>query len=471
MKKNCKALDNLFMWDYNIMLKDKKERIGRKMTIDDLYAGVRCEECGKFHRMTVDKILIGKGVLNKLPELMRRYCVGKVFMLADKNTYRVAGERVESLLALRDIEIVKYIYEDDRVVPDEHSVGRAFMRIPNDCDIFIAVGSGVINDIGKLVGAVSGKKYMVIATAPSMDGYASALSSMERDGMKVSIPTGAPTAIIGDVDILKEAPEQMLRAGIGDMLAKYVSICEWRLGSLICGEYDCEAIADMVRDSLRRCVDNAEGLMARDDAAIAAVFEGLVIAGISMSCAGMSRPASGVEHYISHIWDMRGLEFGTPVDFHGIQCAIGTVIALRKYEELLRLPTPDMKAAREYAKGFDYGAWSEKLRGFLGNAAEAMIRLEKSEGKYDPDAHAGRLEIIMTYWDHIRRAIEDELPRASDVERLLGIIGAPRYPSDINIDEELVPMTLCATRDIRDKYTLSRLVWDLGLTERLFGEV
>ena len=52
-----------------------------------------------------------------------------------------------------------------------------------------------------------------------------------------------------------------------------------------------------------------------------AVFDGLVIGGIAMAYAGVSHPASGVEHYFSHVWDMRGLEFGTKVDLHGIQCA------------------------------------------------------------------------------------------------------------------------------------------------------
>ena len=103
------------------------------------------------------------------------------------------------------------------------------------------------------------------------------------------------------------------------MLAKYVSICEWRIANLITGEYYCETIAQMVRTALKKCVDNAEGLLKRDEEAIKAVFEGLIIGGVAMSYAGVSRPASGVEHYFSHVWDMRALEFGTNMDLHGIQ--------------------------------------------------------------------------------------------------------------------------------------------------------
>lgn len=65
--------------------------------------------------------------------------------------------------------------------------------------------------------------------------------------------------------------------------------------------------------------------MKGDKKAVTAVFEGLILCGAAMKFAGVSRPASGIEHYLSHIWDMRGVEFGTPVELHGIQCAVGTL--------------------------------------------------------------------------------------------------------------------------------------------------
>lgn len=34
---------------------------------------------------------------------------------------------------------------------------------------------------------------------------------------------------------------------------------------------------------------------------------------------------------------------------------------------------------------------------------------------------------------------------------------------EIGVDEALLPMIFGATKDIRDKYVLSRLAWDLGM--------
>lgn len=94
------------------------------------------------------------------------------------------------------------------------------------------------------------------------------------------------------------------------MLAKYISICEWRLSHEINGEYYCPQVAQLVRNSLQTCVAHADGLAARDPEAVQHVMEGLVLSGLAMGFAGVTRPASGMEHYFSHLWDMRALEFG-----------------------------------------------------------------------------------------------------------------------------------------------------------------
>lgn len=420
--------------------------------------------CGKTHRAGPDDVIVGKGVIARLPELAARYGAKKIFLLADENTYAAAGKRVEEILRGAGIAVSRYLFGKEPVKPDERAVGAAVLHFDASCDRIIGVGSGVINDIGKLLAKTAKRPYLIVGTAPSMDGYASASSSMERDGLKVSVPSVCPNVILGDTDVLKKAPMRMLWAGLGDMIAKYVSIAEWRISHLINGEYYCETVASLVRAARDLCVRHADGLLRRDEEAVGAVFEGLVIGGLAMNYAGVSRPASGVEHYISHIWDMRGLEFGTPVDFHGIQCAIGTLLAARVYEKLKEI-TPDRAAACAHAEAFDYGKWSETLRALLGRGAEAMIALEEKEQKYDVAAHHARLDGILGKWDAILRVIDEEIPASAEIEALLDRIGAPKSPAEIGTEAHLSTV-FAATKDIRDKYVLSRLLWDLGVTAK-----
>ena len=422
--------------------------------------------CGKAHINPIDKVIIGKDVLGTLPAVLAEYGAKKVFVLSDLNTYRVAGKAACDILTAAGIPFTSYTLEEATPEPDEKTTGSMLLHYDPTCNVLLTVGSGVLNDTAKLLAAAADLPYIIVATAPSMDGYASQSSSMCRDGLKISLGSRTPNVIIGDVNILKEAPMDMLRSGLGDMLAKYVSICEWRIANLITGEYYCEEVAEMVRQALKKCTDNAKGLLERDAVAVQAVFEGLVNSGIAMSYAGVSRPASGVEHYLSHVWDMRGVSFGTPVDSHGTQCAIGTLIATRFYEKLKQI-TPDREKALAYVRAFDYSAWSQTLTAFLGKAAKCMIALEAKEKKYDVAAHAERLERILANWDHILCIINEELPSSAEIADLLDTIGAPKSMSEIGIDEDLLPKTFHATKDIRDKYVLSRLCWDLGVIDEI----
>ncbi len=340
------------------------------------------------------------------------------------------------------------------------------MHFDPSCDVVVGVGSGVINDVCKILSHLTGKPYIIVGTAPSMDGYASATSSMSRDGVKVSLNSRCADVIIGDTDILKTAPTHMLKSGLGDMLAKFVSIAEWRIAHLITGEYYCEEVAELIRGAVKKCVDNAEGLLARHEEAIEAVFEGLVIGGVAMAYAGVSRPASGVEHYFSHVWDMRGLEFGTQVDLHGIQCAMATMKSVELYGKIMAL-TPDWEKAHAYVEAFDLESWNGQLRDFLGSSAETMIELERKEGKYRKDTHPARFALIQKHWDEILEILRQELPATEELQNLMDTVGISRDLSTIGVDAETARTTFRATKDIRDKYVLSRLAWDLGVLDDL----
>ncbi|MBQ7900957.1 MAG: sn-glycerol-1-phosphate dehydrogenase [Clostridia bacterium] len=438
------------------------------MNLMDIISNTPCS-CGKVHSFDC-KVISGTNAVKKLPDAAAAFNAKKAFVVSDANTHRAAGDTVCKLLDDAGISYTSYCFKKETPEPDEANVGLAFMYYPADCDIIIGIGSGVINDICKIVANVAHKPYIIVATAPSMDGYASATSSMTRDGIKISLPSKCPDVIIGDTDILCTAPVKMMKSGLGDMLAKYVSIAEWRIAHIINGEYYCERVAQLVRDSLQKCIDNAPGLLHCDKDAVLAVFDGLVTCGAAMNLTGVSRPASGVEHYISHIWDMRGIEFDIPVEFHGIQCAVGTLMTAKLYEKLATI-SPDKQKALKHASEFDFDNWSNMLRGFLGKAAESMIALEAKEQKYNPQKLAPRLDVIFDNWSAILNVVKEEIPPVADLKKLYRSIGLPETPEQIGIDKSIVPMTFKASKDIRNKYVLSHLAWDLGILDELCNEL
>ena len=439
-----------------------------KMSLNELVRpeGHSCG-CGKTHVCALKYLNIGRGILSEVPKMIAAMGRKKPFVVCDDNTYAVAGEKVDAILTASGIDHMLYVIPcegGDRISPAEWEVGSVIMHFDPSCDMFLAVGSGVVNDICKVAAHATGRVSAVVGTAPSMDGYASNSSSMEMNHVKVSLYNHGPEGILLDSDILAQAPMRMLWAGLGDMVAKYFAICEWRISHLVTGEYYCEDVATLMRSALRKIMAASDRIALRDPDAIGSVAEGLVLAGVGMAYAEISRPASGLEHYFSHMWEMMALERGVPYDLHGIQVGVGTLLTMQIYDKL-KTVKPDRERAEAHMRAFDRAAWEAQVRRIFGKTADQILRIEDQTHKNDPARHARRLDNILRHWDEILSIISEELPDYRWLRDAMARTGMPMTPADIDVPEQDVIDAFVGARDIRDKYLSCSLIWDLGLTD------
>ena len=437
-----------------------------EMTLEELIRpeGFACQ-CGRHHQAGLKFVRIGRGAVAALPEALKTLGVQKPFIVCDQNTKAAAWEKVRAVLKAAGIEGVLFCFPWAHIEPDERAVGSLTMAFDPACDGVIAIGSGVINDCCKVLCHAAGRPQLTVCTAPSMDGYASDSSSMIVNRVKTSVYNACPAALIADTEILRTAPDRMLWAGLGDMLAKYIAACEWRITALINGEYYCEEIAELMRRSLRKIVAAAPRLMERDDETLAAVTEGLILSGIAMAFARISRPASGLEHYFSHMWEMFNLNRGLPAELHGIQVGVGTVLCLKIYEKL-RGVRPDPAVFQRAAEAFDEGEWEREMRRVMGGSAQALLEAEKNDWhNNDPAQRARRFECILKNWDTILRIMEEELPDMQTLLRIMEATGMPMLPSDIGESAQDVRDAFLYSRSARKKYLTSTMLWDMGMLE------
>lgn len=352
---------------------------------------------------------------------------------------------------------------------DEATLGELLINCPADCDIAVAVGAGSINDMTRYFSFKLGIPFMTVATAAPMDGFASSIAALQVNRLKTTFEAQTPAAILGDTEILKRAPYPMIAAGLGDLLGKSTCLCDWKLARLINGEHYCHRIVELVETCVQDTLRNAGRVGERDPEVLGGILEGLVLTGVAMSLYGNSRPASGCEHHMSHYWEMIFEQQQRRPAPHGTQVGVGTILVL-KLTEALRRTRVDFGAARAAAQAYDPAAWEREIHAAYGPAARGVIRMELDAQKNETQGRLRRIGVMEEHWGEILSLLE-ALPASETVAALLRSLRSPYLPEEIGVDEALLRNTFLYCKEVRARYTILQMLWDLGVLEELSKQV
>ena len=323
-----------------------------------------CTCVQKHHQIPTEVIEVSDHAIEKVGEILKDY--RRIFLVADENTYRVAGQRVEEILRGKGI-LSHTMVLPAPALPNAENVGKVLIEAGRDRavydihawslnpDYILAVGSGSLNDTCRMVSYRLGIPYGVVGTAPSMDGYASVVAPLLNGRKKIVYNCSIARHIIIDLSVNCQAPYPLLLSGVGDMIGKYVAILDWETSRDLNGEYYCGQIAGMVLKATDQCVSAASGLKDRDVSAIRAASEGLILSGECIAFCGSSRPASGTEHMIGQTWEVMDVEEGKVPNLHGIEVGEGTFTAIEMFRKLYRETedAPVKALIEKYLPAFD----------------------------------------------------------------------------------------------------------------------
>jgi len=422
-------------------------------------------ECGRTHKSLFAHYIFEPGAIKKLPSLLEQLGYIKPYLISDTHTHEIAGKQAEDILKEAGIPFASHVLkspESGDLAADEHALGSIAMANDKDADIIISIGAGTINDLGRYFSYITGRPFILIATAPSMDGLVSGVAPLIFHNMKITFPAQEPLALICDAEIMAAAPLKMLAAGAADILGKYNCLLDWKLSHIINDEYYCETIADIMRTAVDRTMESTKGLAAHDSEAVSTLTQALVLSGIAMDFSGNSRPASGAEHHQSHYWEMQFLFDGIPAVLHGTKVGIGTVLMLELYNALAGMEKPDFARIREEIPCRpSMEEWDEEMHRYYREGAEGIIDLEKKSKKNDPEGLIKRLASIEERWDEIQ-ALAKTAPKASEIYHVLEEMDAAKIPADVNIPREYVYYSIHYGKELRDRYTILQLMWDIG---------
>ena len=424
-----------------------------------------------------DVVEVSRGALSRTGTILRDSLLidGRpALVVADERTWAAAGEAVQASLDAAGVAVVEaLIFPGHPVLHAEIGNSETVReRLRETGALGVAVGSGTINDLVKLAAGQLGRPYAVVGTAASMDGYSGFGAPMSSDGVKVTMPCPAPSVVIIDLDVAAGAPPTMVASGYGDLSAKIPAGADWILADAA-GIEPIDPLAwQLVQGGMSEALSRPEALAAGDPDAYEGLVSGLVLSGLAMQVYRGTRPASGAEHYFSHLWELEhlGVDENPPLS-HGHKVAIGTLAMSAFYERFLTRDPGALDIDEAVAR---WASWDEVETDIRGRFSGALADHAASETrvKYvDGDDLRDRLRRFVTGWESLRPRLVAQLVPARNLQDMLRAAGAPTVPADIGLTPEEVRATFPKAMYYRSRYTVLDLAREAGWLADVVDEV
>jgi glycerol-1-phosphate dehydrogenase [NAD(P)+] len=394
--------------------------------------------------MPIRSMVFESGALFKLSEVLRDAGANSalpVCVVMDPTPMR-RGEQSLKPLALKVLRQAGWQVEPVEVVPDGSGQVHTDMlrieavrgRLRQGCAV-IALGSGTICDISKhacyLYEQETGERIplVVYQTANSVSAYTSNMAPTFIEGVKRTLPSRYPDALVCDLETLRDAPREMTVGGVGDLLAAFVSFPDWFLANRLGLDPGYSPLTQELMGPLDEIfLAEAEAIRTGTLEGMATLAKLIALGGLAMSLSHATTPLSGYEHVISHILDLLAEHFGRPLTQHGSQVSLATILGSAAYQHFLdELESEEVRLESCYPSLEEMHSVIRKtflevdLSGKAGEECWADYRL-KLEAWH---THRADFALFLDDW----LAIKDSLQRLTcPPERLISILEAVDAP-------------------------------------------
>lgn len=423
-------------------------------------------------------LIIGSGVVGQTAEMFGRLFPGcKAVVVADENTWEVAGKYAQESLDMAGVESYDaYIFASHDFYAEWKHVETLKVYLEDMDAIAVAVGSGVINDTVKYVSHLLGRRYMCVGTAASMDGFTAYGASITKDGNKQTFDCPAPLGFIMDSAIAAAAPKELAASGYADLIAKIPAGADWMIADVVGSEKIDRFAWNLVQNGLKESLSDPEAVFAGDVEKTQALADGLLMSGFAMQAIQSSRPASGTEHQFSHCWDMEDLCYKGKHVSHGFKVGIGTLISTAELEFLLAKDVENVDVDSCVNAWKSWEEMQQEIREVMAGKPGHIARgLAETKGKYvDKDGLRAQIETLKAAWPELKEKIREQIIPFEQVRENLRLVGAPYEPEMIGVSRERFRKTVSYIPYMRSRFTnidvIYRLGWMDEFVEKMFGK-
>ena len=414
------------------------------------------------HMAKIAPIYVGPDAVGQFVQYCKEKNLRRFTLLADTNTYQALGEEVDRTLKAQGYDVASVVLTGSEVIADAHYLVDVLVRAPLGESTFISVGSGTLTDITRFTSHRTGRSFVAMPTAPSVDGFTSIGAPLVLNGVKQTVNCQAPIALFADLKTLCEAPGEMVAAGFGDMLGKITSVADWKLGSLVWDEPFDEVIYKRSQVAVEGCMNRVQEIGERSPEGVSQLMDALVESGLCMLDFGSSRPASGAEHHASHYWEMLLLQQHRPAVLHGAKVGFALIHVAQQYAQIRAMSRQEMLDQLEAAALPDRDAEIAAIKvGYAAIAGDVIQEhaafLELTPARFDQVKQR-----IATQWETIQQ-IAAQVPPPEVITDYLQQVGAVTEGKGLDLSEEEVKLGFEYGHYLRNRFTVTKLNRVLGI--------
>lgn len=451
----------------------QKVTVEEFMTLDAAgMAGKMVEIDGRELTIPIPVIRVGEGMVNEVPAL-----AADALGNAPKKPVVVFDEAIRDFVTTKVIEPLKALgmelgelalASDDphHTLVAQDVVGDAgAARLDDDVDYLIGAGSGVIGDLTKWIATKTDTNYIIVGTAASMNGHASITAAMSYGTIKETAHNlKIADAVIYDTEILAETPLEMNLSGFSDNLARNTCNADWKLSALLRGVDNFVSLPyDMMKQSQADVLREAGKIPERDPKALAALGEACLISGMTMTIiGGVTSPSSGVEHVISHFWDLLGDIEGKAHFWHGTQVGVGVLIGLMIYEMVSELDPTKIDPEELLKNRRSMADIEAHLKETYPTTWEHFLNIANQKRIKDED-YVVYVQNILDNWDSIWAAVAPYRIPFKEIQEPMKAATAATTVAEVHQTEESVKKAVLDGNFYRPRYTVLDLAWELGV--------
>jgi len=425
--------------------------------IDDIVQGRFVDpDSGKRLSVPFRNIVIARTLEGREADLVSDLELGRrLAVVSDVATHAALGQRVERALESR--------FEVESIVLEHPHADEAWLETLTErtrqADALIAVGSGTLNDLCKLVTHRTGRPYAVFGTAASMNGYTSTTSSITlRSGLKTSLPAQAARGVFIDLEVSAAAPAYLSAAGFGDSLCRSTAqVDSWLAHRLLGGVYTRTPFV-LQGDDETEMLAHAKGVARGELEALAPLHRVLTLCGLGVSLTGTTNHGSMGEHQVSHYIDCFAGE-RHPGTLHGQQVGVTSITLARLQSYFLSLDAPPTLEPTH----IDY---PDMLKRFGPQMAPQCLEQwrQKALSAEGTDQLNARLRAL---WPDLVRECRAFMIAPEILEARLREAGGPTNAFELGLEQPFYQEAVLHAREMRNRFSVLDLLADAGLLEGL----